>query len=94
MQMTLPYQPHSRTSKRAAESAASKAPTDRIRVLEYLKSCGEDGATDQEIQNALSLKESTERPRRVSLVQSGEVVDSGKTRLTEAGKQAVVWKVK
>lgn len=36
---------------------------------------------------------STERPRRVELVEGGHVVDSGLRRLTRSRRFAVVWRV-
>ena len=52
------------------------------------------GMTDAEIQSTLGLDPSSERPRRVELVDSGHVMDSGKTRATASGRQAVVWVAK
>lgn len=80
------------TSREAARSLEGQIPEMEWRVLEYLIRCGERGGTDQEIQLATSLAESTERPRRVSLVQQGLVTDSGKTRRTQSGRLAIVWR--
>jgi len=60
-------------------------------VLLALRSWRQEGATDQEIQDALSMDPSTERPRRVDLVKRGLVKDSGRTRLTRSGRKATVW---
>jgi predicted transcriptional regulator len=92
--VTLPYQPHSDTSERAAMAARPKAPTARTRVRKCLQNAGRRGLTDAEIQQALGMGESTERPRRVELVERKLVLDSGRTRLTPSGRSAVVWVAK
>jgi hypothetical protein len=53
--------------------------------------CEQGDATDEEIQLGLEMSGSTERPRRVELVAAGRIVDSGRTRPTQSGRQAVVW---
>jgi DNA-binding IclR family transcriptional regulator len=66
------------------------AVTDREAVLNLLtRKMG--GMTDEEIQRALKLNPSTERPRRIELVQAGKVRDSGRTRKTASGRAATVW---
>jgi hypothetical protein len=87
----LPAQWHSPTSRAAALAAEPAADTQRRAVLDYLRSRGADGATDEEIQTALALPGNAERPRRISLVAGGHVRDSGTTRPTRAGRAAVVW---
>lgn len=89
-QLELPAQLHSATSVAAAVQAAPKSIPDRARVLGFLRLRGGLGATDEEMQDALALKESTQRPRRVSLVPD-LVRDSGTTRETKSGRQATVW---
>ena len=90
---TLPYQPHSETSKSAALAAAPRAVTHRAMVLELLsRKIG--GLTDEEVQSALKIKPpGTARARRVELVKAGKVRDSGKTRQTSSGRAATVWEV-
>lgn len=89
-----PAQQHSATSVAAAQAIRSNAQTLRARVLEYLQSRGETGATDEEIQAGLGMAQNTQRPRRVELVAGGLVIDSGKTWATASGRQATVWRVK
>jgi hypothetical protein len=89
-QLDLPYQQHSVTSQAAAEVAASFAPSDRQRVLDWLRA-HPAGLTDEQLQRALRMNPSTERPRRIELVRASLVVDSGTTRKTRAGVKAVVW---
>lgn len=63
----------------------------RRRVLDYLRGVGEVGATDEELQTALSMGASTQRPRRVELVNGGFVFDSNRRRPTQSGRAAVIW---
>jgi hypothetical protein len=88
-----PYQPHSPTSIAAAVAITPDTPTLRRQVLDYIVSQGQRGATDEQIQEALAMNPSTQRPRRIELVRDGLVRDSGTTRLTGSGRKAVVWTV-
>lgn len=88
---TLPFVPGSSTSGDAADKAIDRARPDRERVWLAIASSGTRGMTDQELQVELDLPESTERPRRVSLVDAGLVADSGLVRKTRSGRDAVVW---
>ena len=72
-----PFQRHSDTSHDAAVLGYSMTGKDRRRVLLDLHAHGDDGATDHEIQVRLDMNPSTERPRRVELVERGLAVDSG-----------------
>src|SRR5262245_13499138 len=85
-----PAQRHSATSLQAAALIADRTATLRAKVFEFLRQ-RPAGATDEEIQRALEMNPSTERPRRIELVQAGLVQDSGQTRPTLSGRQAVVW---
>lgn len=82
---------HPETSRESARKIASKTSELRERILANLRVTGP--ATDEQIQERLSLDPSTERPRRVELVKQGLVVDSGKTRLTRSRRPATVWTV-
>lgn len=76
--------------------AASKvrgADKARGRVLAAI-SASTDGLTDEQIQQQLGMNPSTERPRRIELVDMGEIHDTGRTRETLSGRSAVVWGVK
>jgi hypothetical protein len=86
-----PAQRHSPTSVAAAEAIKPAASGDRVRIALWLRLCGEEGATDEEIQHGLQMNPSTQRPRRVELVRAGLVADSGRTRKTNSGCKAVVW---
>ena len=61
-------------------------------VLQFIRDAGWYGVTDQEIQEGLRMNPSTERPRRVELVNLGLVVPSFRHRFTKKGSRARVWK--
>jgi len=63
----------------------------RHAVLGYLYSVGRDGATDQEMQNALRIGPQTQTPSRRTLAKEGLVENSGRKRLTTSGRNAIVW---
>jgi hypothetical protein len=65
--------------------------TKRRIVLDMIRMAGEHGATDDEMQLELGMNPSTQRPRRVELVDDGWVEDSGRSRPTRSGVAAVVW---
>ena len=90
-QAYTPYQQHSVTSRAAALRAEPTAGTKRAKLLDYLRSRGGAGATDEEMQSAVPMGPNTQRPRRVELVQGLQVRDSGRTRRTVGGSEAVVW---
>lgn len=50
-----------------------------------------NGLTDEEIQESLHMNPSTQRPRRVELVEGGWIEDSTRRRLTSTKREAVVW---
>lgn len=86
-----PYQRHSETSKEAAEAIEPDLASLRGQVLAYIRACAENGATDDEVQVALDMNPSTERPRRVELWTAGWVVQTEATRPTRSGRSATVW---
>lgn len=83
-----PYQRHSETSRAAAVEAAPHMATDRERVAAYLRRHGP--ATDEQIARDLAMNPSTERPRRVKLVEDGMVAQVGEGR-TASGRRAALW---
>jgi hypothetical protein len=85
------HQRHSPTSIAAAESVSVLAAAMRAKVYSYLYRCGAHGATDEELQIALDMGGSTERPRRIELCEAQMVRDSGIQRHTKSGRRAVVW---
>ena len=88
--MRDPYQRHSATSRDAAEAQAPKSQTRRAAVLAAIRQSF-DGLTDEQIQRQLNMDPSTQRPRRVELVEMGRVIDSGRVRKTISGRNATVW---
>lgn len=90
----LPSVRGSETSEAAAEEALPNAGTQRRRLWDFLEERGEKGATDEEMQEHLGMNPSTQRPRRVELVERGLVYDSGEKRDTRSGRKAVVWKAR
>lgn len=89
--MSEPHIPGSDTSALAAEAIEPRTGTLEALVLAHVIACGAHGATDEEIADALCTTGSTERPRRVRLVQRGLLVDSTYRRVTRSGRFAVVW---
>lgn len=79
------------TSKSAADSIKTSAATLRAQVFDYIRKQGSHGATDEEIQTALSMSGNTERPRRGELEKSGKISAAEQTRKTSSGRQAIVW---
>ena len=86
-----PYQAHSAPSIAAAEAIEPTAGTLRALVLQFIRTMGSHGATDEEIQQGCEIDPSTQRPRRIELWRAGLVQDSGKTRPTRSGRKATVW---
>lgn len=86
-----PYQRHSETSRAAALDIMPKAGTLRRRVLDSIIAAGKHGRTDDEIQAFERMDPSTQRPRRIELVEAGLVKDSGQKRMTRSRKPATVW---
>ncbi len=89
-----PYTPHvpgSATSEAAAKAKRPTALTDKRLVLDHIRSCGENGSTDDEIEYHLSMLHQNASARRRGLCIEGLVVDSGKTRKTRSNRSAVVW---
>lgn len=82
-----------RTSHEAAWRIAPHVPAQAGQVLAHLAALGEDGATNEEMSLALGLRMSSTTARCRGLVLDGLVRDSGRTRPTSAGRNAVVWVV-
>ena len=89
--MDAPFQKHSITSKEAAQEIQPRAGTLRHKLFCFIRDKGQYGATDLEAQEEIPMAASTQRPRRVELEKAGLIEDSGETRRTKSGRQAVVW---
>ncbi len=87
---TPPYQRHSEESRAAAEAIVDSLSKLQARVLAYIASCPY-GATDEEIQHALRMNPSTQRPRRLELFKLGLIDKAPYCRRTRAGRKAAVW---
>ena len=85
-------QEHSRTSKAAARSIESKAGSIRARLYAWLLANGP--ATDEQMQDALGLNPSTQRPRRIELCMAGKVFDTKTDAKTKSGRMAILWVAK
>ncbi len=83
-----PYVRSSQTSLEAARAIMPKQGTEEWKVLRWLDANGP--LTDEQIQHDLGMNPSTERPRRVKLVQKDLVRACG-TGKTKAGRKATLW---
>lgn len=88
---SAPFVAHSDTSRAAAASMKPHLGRVARRVYDEIARRGADGATDDEIEEALDLTHQTASARRRELVQLDSVVDSGRRRATRRGRSAVVW---
>lgn len=52
---------------------------------------GDDGATDEELEEMTGLGPNSVRPRRIDLVRLHRATDSGRKRKTKRGWPATVW---
>jgi hypothetical protein len=66
------------------------AATLRQRVLNHLRKCGSHGATREEMEDALSMKGNTLRPRCAELEARGLIQAAWFTRPTKSNRQAEV----
>lgn len=87
---SLPFQPHSITSKKAATSMEGGAASIRYRVLTEIRNHGP--LSDQQLAHRLGLAENTCRPRRIELLKAGLIEKAGTTK-TKSGRSAVRWRV-
>jgi hypothetical protein len=85
-----PAQRHSQTSKAAAAQIKKAIGPLHKLILAHLK---DKPSTDEEIMSALDMNGNTERPRRRELELMGKIEDSGKTRRTKSGRDAVIWRL-
>ena len=81
------------TSNAAAASVKPDTNRQRAMMLWVFKKYALSGRTDDELNILLvpTLSPDAIRPRRGELVDAGKVRDSGTTRKTRRGKQAIVW---
>lgn len=85
-----PHQAHSETSRAAAIAAIPNAATDRARILDFIRKRGAQGATSDECQAAFGLAHQTGSARVAELLQSGQIIESGRQRKTRRNRNADV----
>jgi len=78
------------TSRLAARAASRRGPNQRTLIWDTLLELGE--ATDYELSLATGLLRSSTAKRRQELVELGYVTGTGKTRETDTGTLAIVWR--
>ena len=81
------------TSREAADAIAPKLGRLQALVLGAIKSTGNDGLTADETATRLGMQRWSCQPRTSELQARGLIVDSGKRRKNETGKNAIVWVV-
>jgi hypothetical protein len=81
------------TSLAVAEKVFPRSGSLRRKVYDYFVSCGNYGATDQEIETALAMSGNTVRPTRISLQKDNYIIDTGLTRKNQNGNECIVWSV-
>jgi hypothetical protein len=79
------------TSNAAALSSREKAKADRLRILEYIRSRGLDGATCDEIEVALSMSHQTASARMTGLKEDRDIETLGEVRKTRTGNRAIAY---
>lgn len=81
-----------RTQQAGAAAIAAKAPCLRERVLAFIMAQGADGATNEEISDALAMTIQSVCGRMGELKALDQVRDKGVTRKNKSsGVQAIVW---
>jgi len=95
----MPPSSNSTTSKEAAKEIEPHVPN--LREIVYMIYSRPEGATDDEVCIVTGIGGSTLRPRRAELLATIDrngnpieprVRDSGETRPTMSGRQAIVWR--
>jgi len=82
------------TERIAARLVAPRTGSQRARVIEALRFCGANGATDNELHFFYGIGARPHVPgtRREELIAAGwPIVDSGRRRKTDTGAPAIVW---
>lgn len=83
------FQPHSETSREAAERIRPAKGALHAKIMGHLER-GPD--TDEGIAIALEMNPSTARPRRIELVRAGMLRQAG-TSITSSGRRAALWEL-
>lgn len=91
-QIGLPFVPGSDTSEAAAREMKPTAAADRVRVLKFIRSVGEYGATADEVQVALEMTHQSGSARVSELWHKFKAIElNGRKRRTRSGSQAGVY---
>jgi hypothetical protein len=77
----------------ACKMSGARASKIGAKLMAYMQSRGDYGATLQEAELDTGISGNTIRPRMLTLRKRGQVVDAEKYRKTLDGNNAVVWKV-
>ena len=85
-----PHQAGSATSRAAAERSAPRQAGRRARVLAFITGQGAHGSTRDELSAALDLPVHTLTSPVRALLDSGDIVETTRTRLTRLGSPAAV----
>jgi DNA-binding transcriptional ArsR family regulator len=79
------------SSQAAAAMIAEHAPALRERILLFIRERGEQGATNEEIADALGLRPNSETGRATELKDAGLIRDSGRRRRARSGVRVIIW---
>lgn len=90
--MSYPYS-NDTTSFDTAQSNETKRLSQRQCVYDLIRQAGLEGCTDDELMARTGLRGSSLHPRRWQLAKDGIIKDSGRTRPTSSGMDAIVWVV-
>ena len=82
---------HPTTSQKAVKRARMASGSRRKLIHDLIKRHREMGLCDHEIIELTGLSPNTARPTRISLMKDGFVSNSGRTRKTPDGNDAIVW---
>lgn len=89
----VPYHNGTLASRAAAEFIRPSVNSQTSRVLDFLKSQGDHGASDKELQAALNMPGDSQRPRRVWLRDHGFIVAKGEPEEIVLRDGSTVWVV-
>lgn len=88
---------HPVTSRDAAALVAPRTGTQRWRILQAFLHLAPGGLTSEQVEARTGLPANSVRPRLLELREDermgGWLVDSGETRPTKSGAQAIVWQL-
>jgi predicted Rossmann fold nucleotide-binding protein DprA/Smf involved in DNA uptake len=79
------------TRAAAFDASKPKANERHERVFAYVASCGERGATREEVANSTGIKLQSVCSPVLALLREGRLREDGRTRLTSSGSKAAVF---